>query len=194
MNNNNGSNSTVSPETSDNYDINNDYQFGDNNVETSDDYDDYDFGDDYDDGDDYDFDDDYDYDYDYDEYTYADINDFLMMYDDYTADDILYAFEDIGLDTTYAQDFYYFGEWLDGYIYSFTYQDSVIDLLMTYDDTVFSVETYGVQVYLAGYESYWLDDYLGATTHYDESYPDDAYVFYLYDTDVSSYISHKHEL
>jgi hypothetical protein len=120
--------------------------------------------------------------------TFAEIDTFLAQFDTVTADDIRYALEDTGMDTAYASDFYYYGQWMNGEVYSLTYDYSVIDLLLNEDGTVFSVETAGVQVYLDGYGSYWLDDYLGSTTHYDESYPDDGYVFLLYDTNVTSWI------
>ena len=165
---------TPSAEPSDDYDINDDYHFGDNGTTTSiapsDDYsDDYDYGD----GDDY---------------IYSNLDDFLMIFNAAAADDIVYALEDTGMDTANAQDFYYYGEWINGSVYSFTYEDSVVDLLLNFDDTVFSIETMGVQIYLNGYGSYWLDDYLGSTYHYDENWPDDGYVFYLADTNITSWI------
>ena len=163
-------------ELDDDYDIEDDYEFGDN-ADNGDDADDG-YTDNYDDGDDYD---------NGGEYVYADINDFLATFDTAAADDILYALEDTGMNTAYASDFYYYGEWFNGWVYSFTYENSVIDLLMNYDDTVFSVETMGAQIYLAGYGSYWLDDYLGSTTHYDENWPEDGYMFYLDDPYTTSY-------
>ena len=118
---------------------------------------------------------------------YSDITEFLAIFDADTAEDIMYALEDIGMDTACAADFYYYGQWLNGKVFSFTYENSVIDLLMNSDGSVFSVETMGVQIYLAGYGSYWIDDYLGCTTHYDKNRPDDGYFFHLEDPYTTIY-------
>ncbi len=167
------------PGVDDNYEfgdngVGGDFNFGNSGTTGSDSYDSYDG---------------YDDNNDYTDYTYAGVDDFLAGFDTATASDIQFAFDDIGMDSAAAYDFYYYGEWFNGYVYSFEYQGSVIDLFLNYDETVFSVETAGVQVYLAGYGSYAIDDFLGETTHYDESFPDDGYVFVLSDTNVSSYIS-----
>lgn len=86
---------------------------------------------------------------------------------------------DTGMDVSKMSGLEYYGAWYEGEVYTFTYKDSVIDVLLYEDGTVFSIETAGVQVYLINYDSFYMDDFLGSQTHFDESYPDNSYVFFI---------------
>ncbi|MEL4105418.1 zinc ribbon domain-containing protein [Oscillospiraceae bacterium WX1] len=108
----------------------------------------------------------------------------LADFDTDTADNILAAFEEIGLDANAISNFDTYSEADVGTVYTFTYKGSVVDLLVYSDGSVYSIETKGTQVYLEGYESYSISSYLGGTTHYDESYPDSGYVFYKDEQDI----------
>lgn len=99
--------------------------------------------------------------------------------DDATMANIEAACLDTGMDVSKVSSLEYYGTWYEGEVYTFTYQGSVIDVLLYEDGTVFSVETGGAQIYLISYDSYFIDDYIGSTLHYDESYPDSSYVFYM---------------
>lgn len=103
----------------------------------------------------------------------------LDVLDTATQDNIFAACDEIGVYTDLSGDFMYYGSWYQGDVYTFTYQDSVIDILLYDDGTVFSIETGGVQLYLDSYESFYFDEYVGYTTHFDESYPDSGYFFFI---------------
>jgi hypothetical protein len=108
------------------------------------------------------------------------------IFDSATAQNVIAAMEEIGIDTAQVTGLQEFGNWNEGTIYAFDYEDSVFDMLLYDDGTVFSIETGGTQLYIKGYESYNVNDYLGSTTHFNEAYPDNGYVFYLTDTEVTS--------
>lgn len=112
-----------------------------------------------------------------------------LVFDASTQDNIIAACKEIGMDFSQVTGVYHYGTWYEGDVYTFMYNGSVIDLLLYDDDTVFSIETGGVQVYLSGYESYLIDDYTGATTHFDESYPSNGYVFYMNREEVDSTVT-----
>lgn len=110
----------------------------------------------------------------------------LDLFDSVTQDNVIAACEETGMDISKITDVQLYGTWFEGDVYTFLYDDSVIDILLYDDGTVFSLETNGVQIYLKGYESYLIDDYLGYTTHFDESYPANGYAFYVNGNDVDS--------
>lgn len=111
--------------------------------------------------------------------TYGSSSDVFAIFDAVTQDNIIAACEEIGMDISLIENMDYYDYWYDGDVYTFTYDGSVIDLFLYDDGTVYSVETGGVQVYITGYESYYIYDYMGYSTHYDESFPDNGYFFYL---------------
>lgn len=113
----------------------------------------------------------------------------LTLLDAKTQDNVIAACEEIGLDYKKIKNFESYSEGEEGSVYTFTYKGSVVDLFLYKNGTVFSIETGGTQVYLDGYESYSIDEYLGGTTHYDESYPSNGYVFFKTEQDVDSDIT-----
>lgn len=115
--------------------------------------------------------------------------DAFSMFDADTADNIMYACEDIGLDVNLITDMQSYGSWYVGSVYTFMYKNSVIDMFLNEDETVYSIETGGIQIYLMGYESYLMEDYLGYVTHYDEVTPDTGYVFFYNGYDVDSTVT-----
>lgn len=102
----------------------------------------------------------------------------LAQFDNATQTNIKTAFSDISLDIKLVKSIQQYKDWISGAAYTFTYKNTVLDLLLYQDGDVFSVETNGVQVYLAGYEPYNIEDYLGGTKHYDEIAPDSGYFFF----------------
>lgn len=119
-----------------------------------------------------------------------DVSDILSILDSNAQDNVLAACEEIGLDYKKIKNFESYSEGDEGTVYTFTYKGSVVDLFLYENGTVFSIETGGTQVYLdGGYEPFSIDDYLGSTTHYDKSSPDNGYVFYKTPQDVDSEIT-----
>jgi hypothetical protein len=109
----------------------------------------------------------------------ADATDALSIFDSETADNVLTAFDEIKLDADLVKGLDYYNDWVDGSAYSFTYKNSVVDMLIHDDGTVFSIESSGTQVYLESYEPYDIGDYLGGKAHYDEAVPTAGYFFYV---------------
>jgi hypothetical protein len=101
------------------------------------------------------------------------------QFDSVTQENIDAACLDTGMDLSLIEDMRYYGTWYEGDVYTFMYDGSVVDLLLYEDGTVYSLETGGAQIYLISYDSYYIQDYLGYMTHFDESYPDNSYVFYM---------------
>lgn len=99
--------------------------------------------------------------------------------DETTLANIETACLDTGMDISKMSSLEYYGVWYEGAVYTFTYKGSVVDVLLYEDGTVFSIETAGAQIYLISYDSYYMDDYTGSQTHFDESYPDSSYVFFM---------------
>lgn len=119
-----------------------------------------------------------------------DVADILSILDANAQDNVLAACEKIGLDYKKIKNFESYFKAAEGTVYTFTYKGSVVDLFLYENGTVFSIETGGTQVYLdGGYDPFSIDDYLGSTTHYDESYPSTGYVFYKTEQDVDSEIT-----
>ncbi len=113
----------------------------------------------------------------------------LDIFDAVTKDYIIAACEDTGMDITKIEDVEFYGTWFEGDVYTMTYYGSVIDILLYDDGNVFSLETNGTQIYLTGYESFLIDDYMGYMTHFDESYPDNGYAFYVNGNYVDSTVN-----
>lgn len=119
-----------------------------------------------------------------------DVADILSILDAKAQQGVINACKDVGLDYKLIKNFESYSEGEEGTVYTFTYKGSVVDLFLYKNGTVFSIETGGTQVYLdGGYKPFSIDDYLGFTTHYDESYPSTGYVFYKTEQDVDSDIT-----
>lgn len=105
-------------------------------------------------------------------------NDEFSTLDSDTQMNIASAFDAIGIDIDHVYEFFYYSEWFGGPVYTSTYEDSVMDILLYEDGTVFSIETGGYQLYLIDNETVDGSYFTGYTTHYDESYPSNGYIFY----------------
>jgi hypothetical protein len=119
--------------------------------------------------------------------TYGDIPVQLSIFDSYTADNIVKAFGDIGLDVADISGLVYDTDWESGPVYTFEYAGAAVDLYLYDDGKVYSIETDGTQVYLEGYEPWQIDDYIGSSSNTSSVpassastgvIPENGYIFY----------------
>lgn len=125
--------------------------------------------------------------------TYGDIPVQLSIFDAVTSDNILKAFDEIGLDVDDISSLVYDTDWEKGPVYSFDYKDATVDLYLYDDGKVYSIETAGTQIYLDGYDPWQIDDYIGGSSAPASSapvssepvgvMPDNGYIFYEYGYD-----------
>lgn len=84
--------------------------------------------------------------------------------------DVKVRFTEIGLDETKIKKFKYDREWLQGDVYTFTYESNQIELYTIGEDRVKSINKGDVKVYDEGYESLNINDYLIGTNMCDNLY------------------------